>query len=164
MLRSPDALCKLNEQICPKCGARGSFTYHGQYRRSLVKLILSVCIEVSVSIKRLRCLSCKTTHAVIPFDVVPYCQHSTTLAAKVFYLRLTKGYCVWRVCLELGLSKATYYRIYHRSLNHLLMLTSAYKSLTSLTKDVSLLVAVHLKIHKTKPFESARLFPVYADP
>lgn len=166
MLRALDAECNLTHQICPNCGARGRFAPHGRYTRNLVKLILGIPVDTVLEVKRVRCLSCKVTHAIIPYDVVPYCQHSTTLSARLFELRHRRRYTVVEVCDELGISPTTFYRIHNRSLGRLITLVFASKGIVTISglfKDTVKLVSAHLALHKIKPFESGRLSPAFFD-
>jgi len=167
MLRCPDSSRKLNEQVCPNCGARGNFKNHGYYKRSLVKLILGFVVDYFITIKRVRCCSCGKTHALIPIDVVPYCHHSITLVTQIFHLRFVQGHTIKRICEQLKLSESSYWRIYHRSANRLFMIASLLAASQMHLKKgskIALLVDIHLKIHKLKPFESGRLYPGYFDP
>ena len=167
MLRALDAQCNLKNQICPKCGARGRFAPHGRYKRNLVTLIFDIPFDTIIEIKRVRCRSCKSTHAIIPFDVVPYCAHSTELSARLFELREYADYSIGMICEKLSLSVTTYYRIVKRSLGRLITLASVStgtRLLRKLLKDVEELVASHLSLHRIKPFESGRLAPAFFDP
>ena len=57
---------------CPKCRAVGRFTLHGSYLRHAVYFQGLEAVCELVKIKRVRCLSCKSTHGVMPGDLVPY--------------------------------------------------------------------------------------------
>jgi hypothetical protein len=57
---------------CPKCIAIGRFHLHASYPRNLIYLEKSIVKETQKPILRIKCLSCKSTHAVLPFDVIPY--------------------------------------------------------------------------------------------
>lgn len=72
------------EYICPKCGAKHSFTRHGSYERN-------VCFvddynnvkDERMNILRLRCISCGSTHSILACDVIPYCIYSSSFILKV---------------------------------------------------------------------------------
>jgi hypothetical protein len=63
---------------CPKCPAVGRFKLHGSYYRYVVYFRRDNCFDKSelvhefFEIKRIRCISCKATHAVMPCDIIPY--------------------------------------------------------------------------------------------
>lgn len=164
MLRAPDADCKLADQVCPKCGAKGRFARHGSFVRNLVVFISGVLTDTKVSIRRVRCKSCKATHALIPFEVVPYCQHSTSVCAKLFELRFICGLTIERVCATLDMTTTTFYRIYKRSQGRLSLLVDLNTPFGNLFKEIASLVETHLTIHKIKPFESGRLYPAHFNP
>ena len=57
---------------CPGCPAVGRFKLYGSYYRHAVYLDEDELICEFFEIKRIMCLSCKTTHAVMPGDIIPY--------------------------------------------------------------------------------------------
>lgn len=66
-----EAVSRLNlKEIECSCGQRGSLVQHGYYRRRLKSGIGTFFYTVM----RLRCTSCRRTHAVIPDMIVPYSQ------------------------------------------------------------------------------------------
>jgi len=58
--------------ICPKCFAIGRFNLHGSYERHVIYFENFILVYALIAIKRIKCLSCKTTHAVMPCDLIPY--------------------------------------------------------------------------------------------
>ena len=57
---------------CPKCGNKHSWNRHGSYERNIVLINDNTFIDSKMNILRLKCTSCKSTHAVLPGDVIPY--------------------------------------------------------------------------------------------
>jgi len=57
---------------CPNCPAVGRFNLHGSYRRHIVFFLDDKLHYEHMEIKRVRCLSCRSTHAVMPGDLIPY--------------------------------------------------------------------------------------------
>jgi hypothetical protein len=59
---------------CPKCGARHSLTRHCTYDRNVCYIEgISIAIsEKKLTILRLLCTSCNSTHAILPNDIIPY--------------------------------------------------------------------------------------------
>ena len=59
--------------ICPKCGAKHSFIRHGYYQRNscFFNNNFEIC-EKKLTILRLLCKGCLSTHAVLPGNVIPY--------------------------------------------------------------------------------------------
>jgi hypothetical protein len=57
---------------CPKCPAIGRFKLYGSYHRHVLYFVEQELMHEYIEIKRIMCLSCKTTHAVMPGDIIPY--------------------------------------------------------------------------------------------
>lgn len=68
---------------CPFCNAIHSFSRHGIYSRNICFLENSNIIEKKLNILRLICNSCKTTHAVLPADVIPYVIYSFSCIIQI---------------------------------------------------------------------------------
>lgn len=64
---------------CPRCRCRGNYVRHGSYLRHVVHRGR----EERILVRRVRCMSCMATHALIPAGVVPYRQHSEAFALEV---------------------------------------------------------------------------------
>lgn len=79
MLRNFGEGCKLSDAKCPRCGTAGNFARHASYTRSLVTAQGEVCLVIV----RVMCLSCRSTHALIPPDVIPYKVYSISLYVAV---------------------------------------------------------------------------------
>jgi len=71
---------------CPVCNAVGRFKLHGSYHRYVVYFDEFRLFYELFEIKRIKCISCKTTHAVMPGDIIPYML--LTLFVLLFILRL----------------------------------------------------------------------------
>ena len=67
---------------CDKCGSIGNFKKHGKYTRFLIQLLKTEKIKI----KRVKCVSCGTTHALIPKDVIPYKQYAISLVVILFIM------------------------------------------------------------------------------
>ena len=57
---------------CPACPAVGRFKMHGTYWRYAIYFDDDKLACEHMEIKRIICVSCRTTHAVLPGDIVPY--------------------------------------------------------------------------------------------
>jgi hypothetical protein len=57
---------------CPKCPSIGRFKLYGSYHRHVLYFNGQELMYEYIEIKRIMCLSCKTTHAVMPGDIIPY--------------------------------------------------------------------------------------------
>lgn len=104
--------CDIASVVCPACGAPVSMKKHGYYRRSFVYMDSGRIEEQSIKIRRLRCSSCGTTHAVLPLAVIPYCVYSV-----VFIAALVKDWAqmafssIEVLCEHYGITTNTFYRL-----------------------------------------------------
>lgn len=57
---------------CPKCKAKSNFSYHGSYLRNISFISQDKVYDFKVSITRVICNSCGSTHALLPNFIVPY--------------------------------------------------------------------------------------------
>ena len=57
---------------CPKCNAKNNFSFHGAYSRNIVFVRNNNTYAFNVSVNRVICNSCGSTHALLPSFIVPY--------------------------------------------------------------------------------------------
>ena len=79
MLREPSGGGNPLSLPCARCGCAGNYVHHGSYVRTVVHRGR----EERVRVRRVRCMSCMATHAVIPLGVVPYRAFSEGLVLAV---------------------------------------------------------------------------------
>ena len=61
------------DYTCPKCGAKKKYHRHGTYFRHITGLSVDGCIFFEpIEILRLKCVSCSSTHAILPQDIIPF--------------------------------------------------------------------------------------------
>lgn len=80
MLRDSERGCKTSQKPCPNCGAAGNYAHHGHYHRHFD----DGRGERLVRVERVRCLSCRKTHALIWENMVPYKLRSESLHLELF--------------------------------------------------------------------------------
>ena len=73
---------------CPACPAVGRFKMHGFYQRHAIYFEDNEIVCELMKIKRIICESCKTTHAILPCDIIPY----KAITLLVFMYILTSCY------------------------------------------------------------------------
>ena len=71
----------LKKARCPACKAPASLQRHATYSRHYVFIEGGALQDRPIDIVRLRCMSCKKTHAVLPFSAVPYSPFSVAFIA-----------------------------------------------------------------------------------
>lgn len=57
---------------CPKCGAIDNFSFHCTYERNLSFCLNDSVQNFTVTVTRVICNSCSSTHALLPDFIVPY--------------------------------------------------------------------------------------------
>jgi hypothetical protein len=83
---------------CPVCSAVGRFKMHGSYYRHAIYFKGDEITCRQMEIKRILCTSCRTTHAVLPGDIIPY----KALTLLVFIFILTSFYLEKTPVLEIA--------------------------------------------------------------
>jgi len=83
---------------CPACPAVGRFKMHGSYWRYAIYFEDDEIIHILMEIKRIICVSCRTTHAVLPGDIIPY----KALSLYVFIFILVSFYLRKKPVLEIA--------------------------------------------------------------
>lgn len=97
----------------PKCKAKQHpMRRHAKYERSLVLWDADACRikEERMDVLRLKCISCGTTHAVLPMDAIPFFVYSVQAFLGLLFLCLEEGSSVPRVEKETGVSFQLLYR------------------------------------------------------
>lgn len=97
------------DYVCPYCGAKRSFVRHGTYQRHSISFIEDWPLEERLCVLRLKCTSCKHTHAILPFDIIPfsiYCAMARlNICAKVYL----QGIAIQKLCEKCHLSYQVIY-------------------------------------------------------
>ena len=68
---------------CPGCRSLGAMSPHGSYGRNFVYRADGRTITKTIAIVRLKCSSCKATHAVLPLAAVPFYAYSICFIAAL---------------------------------------------------------------------------------
>jgi len=89
---------------CPKCPAIGRFNLHGSYWRHVLYLTDRELMYEFIEIKRVKCISCKTTHAVMPGDMIPYKLLSLIIVIFILNSYYVAGVPVLKIVVEWGFS------------------------------------------------------------
>lgn len=89
---------------CPKCYAFGRFKLHGSYSRHVLYFDELKLVHWYMEIKRIMCLSCRATHAVMPGDIIPYKLLSLFVLLLILRLALLARKPVLRIADRWGFS------------------------------------------------------------
>jgi len=96
---------------CPKCGAAGRFSLHGSYHRHAAYFDKHGLVRKRVRIRRVMCLSCKSTHAVMPADLIPYGFLSLFVVLFILGLFFLKKQTVLKIADAQGFSHQFVYSV-----------------------------------------------------
>ncbi len=164
MLRKTGPDGNLSGVECPKCRCAGNFTGHGRYTRTVVHRGR----DEPVSIRRVRCASCRATHAVLPEGVVPYKSYSESFVLAVL-AAWASGMSNSEVRWSFGISESTRRRIVADSRRRVRALLACGASRAAVaaalaSAGVGAVPAMHLAEFGTRFAENVRLNNPHARP
>ncbi len=99
---------------CPCCGSKHAFHRHGTYMRNLLIIENSIITEETIEILRLLCTSCGHTHAILPWDVIPFQIYSASAILQIFFMFYIEGKTVLKISSIINIS----YQLLYSFLNH----------------------------------------------
>ena len=96
---------------CPKCHAKANFSIHAYYNRNIVFISKNdnSIHEYNLSVTRVICNSCASTHALLPGFIVPY--KSFSLSALLYIVSSVATSSVYHMANNLSLSYQFIYSI-----------------------------------------------------
>lgn len=90
---------------CPVCGAKHHLIRHGSYDRYLIFLADNAVLEcICMTVLRLKCTSCGSTHAVLPMDIIPFHQFSVQAVFTILLSAVLCGPTVPKAAAQMGVS------------------------------------------------------------
>ena len=157
MLRKTEPGGNLSGVECPICRCAGNFTGHGRYTRTVVHRGR----DEPVSVRRVRCASCRATHAVLPEGVVPYKSYSESFVLAVL-AAWASGMSNAEVRRAFGISETTRRRIVADSRRRACALLACGASRAAVAASlasagVGAVPAMHLAAFGTRFAENVRL-------
>lgn len=87
---------------------------HGAYKRYLLVYESGELEWLHITVTRAACSSCKTTHALLPADVIAYCQYSLFVILNIFLSVILNDISVPKTAHSKGLPVASVYKIMQR--------------------------------------------------
>lgn len=109
---------ELDHQNCPACRTRGRYKPHGCYERNVVDFYGGKPVTLKVRISRVRCSSCKHTHALLLDTLIPYCQYSLRFILQVLKMYFRHSHTIEGICDLFQISAPTLYRWKRLFLRH----------------------------------------------
>lgn len=97
--------------FCPKCKAIGQMVRHDEYRRHFVFMDGDRVTERLITVVRVRCDSCGSTHALLPLAAIPYKPFSIRFVASFIVDSLEHKFAsIEALCSHYRIAVATFYR------------------------------------------------------
>lgn len=100
-----------SKTTCPRCRAIGRFKMHGSYERNVAYFNDKQLVFKLIAIRRVRCKSCGTTHAVLPGDIIAYRLLSLFVFLYVLFLLYIRNTPVLKIANDFDCSFQFLYSI-----------------------------------------------------
>lgn len=107
---------RLYPYTCPKCGSKHALTRHATYQRNISYFKENYLYNDTLTILRLKCGSCHSTHAILPNDIIPYCIYSYCAIIKILTEYYVKKKSVLLMSNTYSVSFQLIYAFIHRFL------------------------------------------------
>jgi ribosomal protein S27AE len=104
---------------CPRCGALGRLSPHGDYCRWLVFFSGNHAASQRVRPLRFECASCGATHALLPDILTPYSSYSLRFKLAVLRAYFERDATVVAICGRFGIAVSTLYKWKELFLSHM---------------------------------------------
>lgn len=101
------------EFACPKCKEKGHLHRHAFYDRFFCVFEKNQVKEEVISVLRLKCDMCKSTHAVLTWDMIPFCVYSFFLILTIVKMVLVEKQSVLKVAMQTEISFQVIYHFLH---------------------------------------------------
>ena len=97
----------VKDHKCPYCNRKNALINYGHYNRNVSFLCKNEIKNFYVSIQRVRCKSCKRTHALLPCFIIPYVIMASFSIAKIVANTAQKS--AYQICKLFSLSHQIIY-------------------------------------------------------
>lgn len=104
------ALFRPQLETCPVCESTGNLHIHSYYKRNLIDFINGNVVHHDISITRVVCDSCGTTHAILPDFIIPYCSYSLFFVLQVLGTYFMHLFSVEKLCERFSITLKQLYK------------------------------------------------------
>ena len=94
---------------CPNCRANGKCRQFSEYSRMMVSFEKNAVITHHLTITRVKCDSCKHTHAILPSILIPKCIYSLVFILTVLRTYFQKQLQIQQICELYEIPHSTLY-------------------------------------------------------
>ena len=108
---------RIEDCVCPTCGAKHTCCYHDSYERYLISYQPGKPIYDHISTLRVNCESCGHTHAILPEAIIPYRSYSILFILTVLRDYYTRCDNIQKICDKYQIAVSTLYQwkhLFHR--------------------------------------------------
>ena len=98
------------QETCPYCGSRGCCARFASYERYVLDFLDGRPVCETVRIPRIRCGSCRRTHAILTDSLIPYRSYSLFFILRVIGEYLLHLWTVEKLCTRFGITHSMLYR------------------------------------------------------
>lgn len=108
----------IRKLACPYCGAVGCCSYFASYKRYLITVENDSRVDYTVTVGRVLCSSCHSTHALLPDILIPFGSYSLSFILYILNAYLSRTGSVEDFCNHWQISVSTLYFWIHTFENH----------------------------------------------
>jgi hypothetical protein len=123
-------------EICPRCGAEGCLRPHDFYNRDLISINNGIRTDDKISIKRVKCYSCKATHALLPDILIPFGSYSLRFILFIMRAYIFRTGTVNALCDYFCIAHTTLYKWIHLFNEQANLLLSSIEQISCITAPV----------------------------
>lgn len=120
---------RFHDKKCPRCGAYGKLYPYGDYPRFFVFLRDGKTVSRRIRPFRFKCASCKATHALLPYIIIPYSPYSLGFILTVLVAYFERETTVAEICGRFGIAVSTLYAFKKRLAAHKQLLIGIFLSM-----------------------------------
>lgn len=97
-------------ETCPVCESAGNLKIHSYYKRYLIDFIDGKVVRHEITVTRVQCDSCGSTHAILPDFIIPYCSYSLFFILRVLGTYFLHLYSVEKICEKFSITLKQLYK------------------------------------------------------
>jgi len=120
---------------CPSCGAAGRCSPHGPYLRCMISICDGARKEHEISVPRVICGSCGSTHALLADVLIPYSSYSLRFILHVLRAYFYRNCTVEALCERFSIAISTLYEWMHLFKTHANLWLSALQQILLATAE-----------------------------
>lgn len=101
---------RIEDCVCPICGARHSCRPHDSYERYLISYEFGATVYYHVNVTQVMCESCGHTHAILPEIIIPHGSYSilfVLIVLRDYYIGFDS---IQKLCDKYQIAASTLYR------------------------------------------------------